>query len=62
MVICRGCGANCDPGDIQMELCEDCRSPEPEIRILPVNTDRRRMRAYEEAERNGVAQCVVTRA
>lgn len=55
MIVCRGCGANCDPADVQHGLCEDCRSPEPELRIVPTSTDRRIMRAYEEAERNGVS-------
>lgn len=55
MIVCRGCGANCDPSDIRDGLCDDCRSPEAEIRMVPTTTDRRRMKAYEEAERNGVA-------
>lgn len=60
MIVCRCCGVNCDPSDIQDGLCDDCRSPEPEIRMIPKVTDRRRMMAYEEAERNGVAWQVFT--
>jgi NMD protein affecting ribosome stability and mRNA decay len=55
MIICRNCGANCDPGDIQQGLCEDCRSPEAEFRMVPMVTDRRRQKAFEQAERMGVA-------
>lgn len=55
MIICRNCGANCDPSDIREGLCDDCRSPEPEIRMIPKVTDRRRQNIYEEMERNGVA-------
>ena len=53
MIVCRECGANCDPGDIQQGLCEDCRSPEQEIHILPKNIDGRRQREKENIERNG---------
>ena len=60
MVRCRNCGSNCDPGDIRQGLCEDCRSPEPEVRILPKNTDARRQRAFEEMERNGVSWRIQT--
>lgn len=52
---CRLCGCNCDPGELKQGLCEDCRGSEPEFRILPKTTDRRKMMAYERAERNGVA-------
>lgn len=55
MIVCRGCGANCDPADIQQGLCDECRSPEAELRMVPAVTDRRRQRVYEEMERNGVA-------
>jgi NMD protein affecting ribosome stability and mRNA decay len=51
---CRNCGANCDPGDLQQGLCEDCRGSEPEFRMLPKNTDARRQKIFEQMERNGV--------
>lgn len=25
MVVCRQCGANCDPGDLIGGICDDCR-------------------------------------
>jgi NMD protein affecting ribosome stability and mRNA decay len=53
MTECRNCGANCDPSDVEHGICEDCRSPEAEIRILPMVTDKRRAKAYEFYERNG---------
>ena len=51
MIECRACGANCDPSDIKNGLCDDCRSPEIEFRILPKNTDARRQMEYERIER-----------
>lgn len=54
MVVCRDCGANCDPSDLKQGICEECRSPETEFRMVPTVTDRRRQRFYEEMERNGV--------
>lgn len=54
MIVCRECGANCDPSDIRQGLCEDCRSPEVEFRKMKVNTDRRRQKAFEDIERQGV--------
>lgn len=53
MIVCRGCGANCDNGEVKQGLCEDCRDSEPEFRMVPTTTDRRRQKAYEQAERNG---------
>ena len=55
MNVCRNCGANCDPGELRQGLCDDCRSMETEVRMVPVVTDRRRQRVFEEMERNGVA-------
>jgi NMD protein affecting ribosome stability and mRNA decay len=60
MITCRCCGANCDPADLRQGLCDDCRSAEPEVRMIPAVTDRRRQRVYEEMERNGVAWQVYT--
>lgn len=54
MLICTCCGANCDPGDLRQGLCEDCRTNEPEFRILPKTTDRKRMMAKEIMERSVV--------
>jgi len=52
MIVCRGCGANCDPADIRQGLCDDCRSPEVEFRKMKVVTDRKRQQAFEEIERS----------
>ena len=51
-VICRGCGANCDPADIRQGLCEECWSAEPEVRITSMGTDRKRQKVLEEMERS----------
>ena len=62
MTECRECGANCDPGELKQGLCNDCRGSEPEFRILPKTTDRRRMMAKEVMERRYGGKCVVTKA
>ena len=59
MIECRNCGANCDPGDLRQGLCEDCRDNEPEYRILPRTTDRRRQCVIEQIERKGIASWMV---
>ena len=49
---CRECGCNCDPGELKQGLCEDCRGSEPEFRMLPKTTDRRRQAVIEQIERS----------
>lgn len=58
MVVCRECGANCDPADIRQGLCDDCRSPEVEFRKMKVTTDRRKQYIFEEMERNVYEQFI----
>ena len=53
MIVCRECGANCDPSDIRQGLCEECRSPEVEFRKIKNVTDRRKQQAYELIESQG---------
>lgn len=54
MIVCRECGANCDPSDIRQGLCDECRSSEVEFRKMKVVTERRRQQAFELIERQGV--------
>lgn len=32
---CRGCGCNCDPGDLRNGLCDDCRDLVEEKEDMP---------------------------
>ena len=52
MIECRICGANCDPGDLRQGVCEDCRSPEVELHMLPKTADQRRNANIEKIERS----------
>ena len=54
MTECRNCGARCLDGLAVNGICEDCRSPEAEFRIIPKVTDRRRQMVYEQIERSGM--------
>lgn len=59
MTECRNCGAKYMDGLVVNGICEDCRSPEAEFRMLPKLTDRRRQAAYERYERSGAKWQVI---
>lgn len=38
MIVCRICGCNCDPGELEQGVCEECRKLEendfPKMRLI----------------------------